>query len=121
MKQQRDVNGDIVQSGINNKRIIENLRNLGFKERNPEQVKWMFTLDIENKTLEQILKDMKPNTRNSINKTFKENLIIRTLEYDELDKFVKITDDTSKRRNFANKGIEYNQCINFLVMKLNML
>lgn len=108
MKQQRDVNGDIVQNGINNKRIIENLRNLGFKERNPEQVKWMFTLDIENKTLEQILKDMKPNTRNYINKTFKENLIIRTLKYDELDKFVKITDNTSKRRNFANKGIEYN-------------
>lgn len=107
--QDRDINGDIVENGKNNFKAINNLKQLGFIEKESEQAKWMFVLDIENKNIEQLLKEMKPNTRNSINKTFKEGLVIRELNYDELDKFLKITDDTSERRNFTNKNLEYYQ------------
>lgn len=109
IKQERDINGNIVENGKNNSDVIKNLEQLGFAEREAEQAKWMFVLDIKDKSIEQLLKEMKPNTRNSINKTFKENLVIRELNYDELDKFLKITDDTSERRNFTNKNLEYYQ------------
>lgn len=109
IKQERDINGDIVKDGENNFEVIKNLENLGFSEKESEQAKWMFVLDIKDKNIEQLLKEMKPNTRNSINKTFKENLVIRELSYEELDKFLKITDDTSERRNFTNKNLEYYQ------------
>ena len=48
------------------------LEKLGFKRvpvDKAEQVVWMFSLDLEGKTEEQILKEMKPNTRNQIKKT----------------------------------------------------
>lgn len=109
IKQERDINGDIVENGKNNFDAITNLKKLGFTQKESEQAKWMFVLNIENKNIEQLLKEMKPNTRNSINKTFKEGLVVRELNYDELDKFLKITDDTSERRNFANKNLEYYQ------------
>lgn len=107
IKQQRDIDGNIVENGYNNFDVISNLNKLGFSEKNNEQVKWMFVLDINGKTIDELLKDMKPNTRNYINKTFKEKLIIRDLKYEELDKFLKITDDTSERRNFSNKNLNY--------------
>lgn len=109
IKEERDINGDIVENGKNNFDAINNLKKIGFNEKESEQAKWMFVLDIENKNIEQLLKEMKPNTRNSINKTFKEGLVVRELTYDELDKFLKITDDTSERRNFANKNLDYYQ------------
>lgn len=109
IKQERDINGDIVENGENNFEVIKTLEKLGFTEKESEQAKWMFVLDIKNKSIEELLKEMKPNTRNSINKTFKEGLVVRELSYDELDKFLKITDDTSERRNFVNKNLEYYQ------------
>lgn len=109
IKQERDINGDIVIGGQNNTKVINHLKKLNFVERLAEQAKWMFVLDIENKNIEQLLKEMKPNTRNSINKTFKEGLAVRELNYNELDEFLKITDDTSERRNFTNKNLEYYQ------------
>ncbi len=127
IKQQRDIDGNIVKGGYNNFKIIEHLKKLGFKERNQEQAKWMFVLDIKDKTIEELLKEMKPNTRNCINKTFKEGLIVRKLKYEELDKFLKITDDTSERRNFENKSINYyhdmyklfDKDIKFIVAEIN--
>lgn len=109
IKQERDINGDVVVNGKNNFDAINNLKKLGFIEKEAEQAKWMFALDIENKNIDELLKEMKANTRNSINKTFKEGLVIRELAYEELDKFVKITDDTSERRHFSNKNLEYYQ------------
>lgn len=109
IKQDRDIDGNIIENGEDNFNAIKNLKKIGFVEKESEQAKWMFALDIEGKSIEQLLKEMKSNTRNSINKTFKEGLIVRELNYDELDKFLKITDDTSERRNFANKNLEYYQ------------
>ena len=69
INKERDINGDIVENGQDNKMIIEHLNNLGFnkiKTSKNEQVSWMFSLDLAGKTEEQILNEMKPNTRNII-------------------------------------------------------
>ena len=52
-----------------NSKVVDNLLSLGFKKvKTPEQVSWMFSLDIEGKDEETILKDMKSSTRNKIRK-----------------------------------------------------
>lgn len=109
IKQERDINGDVVEKGIDNLKIIQMLHKLGFVEKNQEQAKWMFELDLENKSIDDLIKDMRANTRNNINKTVKSGIIVRELDYSELNLFLKITDDTSERRNFSNKTLKYYQ------------
>lgn len=129
IKQERDINGDIVKGGKNNLSAINNLLKLGFKEHSAEQSKWMFELNTQNKTMDELLKEMKANTRNHINRTFKNGVNIRELDYDDLPLFYKITNDTSERKGFKNKTLEYyqdmykffkpNNQVKFLVAELN--
>lgn len=129
IKQERDINGEIVKDGVNNFKAIENLNKLGFKEKKAEQAKWMFVLNTKNKSINELMKDMKPNTRNCINRTFKNGINVRELNYDELELFYQITNDTSERKGFANKTLEYyqqmyklfkpNNEVKFLIAELN--
>ena len=109
---QRDIDGNIVEDGIDNRRVVENLYNLGFKKvpiENTEQVIWMFSLDLEGKTEEQILKEMKPNTRNQIKKTEKFGITVNEIGYDELDRFHHIMLETSERKGFKSRDLSYFQ------------
>ena len=109
---QRDINGDIVEGGEDNSHVVERLTSLGFKKvktENMEQVGWMFSLGLEGKTEEQILKEMKPNTRNTIRKAEKLGITMTELSYDELDRFQNIMEETGERKNFAVRNVEYFQ------------
>ena len=109
--EQRDTDANIVEGGINNKNIIDNLKNIGYiKSETDMQVKWTYVLDINGMSSEEIFKTFKSNTRNNINKTInKYKINIKTLSYDELEKFKKITSDTSERRGFNDKSLKYFQ------------
>ena len=109
---QRDINGDIVEGGEDNHHVVEHLQSLGFKKvktENMEQVGWMFSLGLEGKTEKQILKEMKPNTRNTIRKAEKLGITMTELSYDELDRFQNIMEETGERKNFAVRNVEYFQ------------
>ena len=109
---ERDIDGNIVEDGVNNEKVVENLLNLGFIKipvEKKEQVGWMFSLGLEGKTEEQILKEMKPNTRNQIRKTEKFGISVNEIGYDELDRFQSIMEETSKRKGFSNRKLEYYQ------------
>ena len=110
INKERDINGDIVENGKDNKIIIEHLNNLGFnkiKTSKNEQVSWMFSLDLAGKTEEQILNEMKPNTRNIIKKVEKNGIRIKELEFNELPVFSDILNKTAKRKDFHPRSIEY--------------
>ena len=112
INKERDIDGNIVEGGIDNTEIVSNLKKLGFKQvsiPDMEQVGWMFSLDLENKTEEQILKEMKPNTRNTIRKAEKIGITIRELDYEELDKFQDIMVETGERKNFSIRKLSYYQ------------
>ena len=110
VKQERDINGDIVENGENNEDVISTLKKLGFQEsKHHEQVKWMFVLNLENKTEEQLMKEFRPNTRNYIRKAMKLGIQVRELSYDELDVFKAITKETSSRIGFPDKSLKYYQ------------
>ena len=112
INKERDKDGNIVEGGIDNTNVVNTLKHLGFKEvpiKNREQVSWMFSLDIDGKTEEEILNNMKSNTRNIIRKTEKFGITINELSYDELDEFYKIMIETGKRREFKIRDISYYQ------------
>lgn len=130
---QRDINGDIVEDGINNEEICSNLKKCGFKHvtlSNTEQDTWMFTLNIENKTKDELFSEMKPNTRTMIHKVEKSGITIRELDFNELDKFQDVMKSTGKRKNFKIKPISYYQDmytlyhdtkeVKFLIAELNI-
>ncbi len=109
---QRDIDGNIVEGGIDNSKVVELLLALNYKKvplEKKEQVGWMFSLDLENKTEEQILKEMKPNTRNTIRKTEKIGITVKEISYEELDRFQSIMEETSKRKGFSNRKLSYYQ------------
>lgn len=109
---ERDIDGNIVEDGIDNRKIVEQLLNLGFKKvsvEDTEQVIWMFSLDLEGKTADEILKEMKPNTRNQIKKTEKFGITVKEISYDELDRFQNIMVETGARKGFKVRKLSYFQ------------
>ena len=109
---QRDIDGNIVEDGIDNRKVVDKLKELGFRKvsiEETEQVIWMFSLDLEGKTEEQILKEMKPNTRNQIKKTEKFGISVNEISYDELDRFQSIMEETGARKGFEVRDISYFQ------------
>lgn len=109
---QRDIDGNIVENGIDNSQIVNNLINLGFKKvdsKDREQVGWMFSLDLEGKDEDEILKQMRQNTRNIIRKTEKIGIDVKKISYDELDIFHNILVETGKRKDFKTRDISYYQ------------
>lgn len=109
---ERDIDGNIVEDGIDNSDVVNNLQNLGFKKvktENMEQVGWMFSLNLDGKTEEEILKEMKPNTRNTIRKAEKFGITVNEISYDELDRFQNIMVETGERKGFGVRKLSYFQ------------
>ena len=107
---ERDTNGDIVEGGIDNTDIRSNLLSLGYKrvkKEDMEQVGWMYVLDIDGKTEDEVLKNMKPNTRNTIRKTLKNGIEIVELEKKDLPMFHKIMIETGERKGFSIRKLDY--------------
>lgn len=107
---ERDTNGDIVPDGIDNTDIRSNLLSLGYKrvkKEDMEQVGWMYVLDIDGKSEDDVLKNMKPNTRNTIRKTLKNGIEIVELEKKDLPIFHKIMIETGERKGFSIRKLDY--------------
>ena len=109
---ERDIDGNIVEDGEDNRDVVKQLEELGFKKvsiEDTEQVIWMFSLNLEGKTEEEILKEMKPNTRNQIKKTEKFGINVKEISYDELDRFHHIMVETGERKDFKVRSLSYFQ------------
>ena len=130
---ERDIDGNIVEGGKDNSMIVDHLLKLGFKKiptKDIEQVSWMFSLDLDGKTEEDILKEMSPSTRNTIRKAEKFGITLKELSYEELPKFQSILEETGKRKDFSVRKLDYFQTmyklfsdkkeVKFLIAELNL-
>lgn len=104
---QRDRGGEIVPDGFNHKKALRNLKSLGFTPVDSTQPKYLFCLDLQNRTPDQLFADMKRNTRNHIRKAEKMGVQVRELKREELNIFKQITESTSHRRHFADRPLSY--------------
>ena len=107
---QRDRQGEIMANGFDHSSALSVLKNLGFTEiEHASQPKYMFVLDIAGRTEDQILADMKSNTRNHIRKAEKMGVKVRELKREELNILKQITESTSARRGFTDRPLSYYQ------------
>lgn len=110
---ERDINGQIVEGGIDNTQIMENLKNLGYKHAGfilgdeNIQTRWAFALDLEGKTEDDVLKGMESKTRQLIRKNLRNDIKVRELKENEISIFKDIMSHTSERRHFVDRPVEY--------------
>ncbi len=108
---QRDIDANIIEGGFDNRDLIQTLLDLGYQKLDHAgQVSWVFALDINGKTSDQIFNEMKTNAKRNIKKTIdRYKLSVRELSYEDLPEFKKLTEDTGKRRGFNDKPLAYYQ------------
>lgn len=106
---ERDINGDVVEGGVNHSKGLSNLHSLGFhKSKTNEQISWSFSLDLDQE-LDTIFKNMRGFTKRSIKKAEKNHIVLRDAQYNELSLVKEILDATCNRKHFANRNLEYFQ------------
>ena len=105
---ERDRHGEPIPNGFDHKGAVKNLRNLGFLElKDASQPKYMYALDLNGKTPEELMKDFKSNTRGHIRKAEKMGVTVRELKKEELSIFKDITSKTGERRGFTDQPLAY--------------
>lgn len=114
---ERNNNGEIVQDGLNNEEIVKNLKEIGYKHfgfntmQDTLQPRWMHVIETENKTLEEVMKDMESKTRQILRKNEKSAITTREITRDELPKFKEIMEHTSERRDFIDRPLSYYEAM----------
>ncbi len=109
---ERDIDGKKVEGGIDNTYIYKHFKQLGFVEINGKvteqtlQGKWIYWIDINGRTLEEVIT---PKIKLVIRKNEKNGVYVREGSYEELDKFKKIMDHISNRREFLSRSLTYYQ------------
>lgn len=110
---EHDNNGDIVETGINNIDIIENLQKLGYKHtgftkmNENLQPRWMFVTNVKDKTIDEIKKSFDSKTKRILKKNNKMMINVRELKEEELPIFKEIMQSTSNRREFIDRSLSY--------------
>lgn len=113
--QERDINGDIVKDGKNNKNAFENLKKLNYKHfgfnimQDTLQPRWIFVTDTKGENIDSIMKNMDPKTRQILHKCEKLGIYTREISYDELPLFKDIMEKTGERRDFLDRPLSYYQ------------
>ncbi|MDD3241475.1 MAG: peptidoglycan bridge formation glycyltransferase FemA/FemB family protein [Bacilli bacterium] len=115
MYKERDIDGNIVNDGVNNEKAFKNLINCKYKHfgfnlmQDALQPRFIFVTKTKNRTIDEVMSEMDSKTRQIIRKN--ERLCIKTREigYDELDKFKDIMQHTGDRRDFIDRPLKYYQ------------
>ena len=104
---ERTRDGEKKEGGFSHQKALKNLKNIGFKPAASSMPKYLFVLDLKNRTPDQLFADMKRNTRNHVRKAEKMGVKIRELKREELGIFKQITESTSNRRHFEDRPLSY--------------
>ena len=111
--QERNNNGDIVENGYNNKQAVDNLKSLGYKfygfntMQDTLQPRWMHIIEIDERSEEEVQKDMESKTRQILRKNEKSSIKVHEITRDELPQFKSIMEHTGDRREFIDRPLSY--------------
>lgn len=105
---ERTRSGEKAEGGFDRKNALKTLEALKFKPtEETTQPKYLFVMDLNGRTEEELLADQKRNTRNHVRKAEKMGVKIRELKREELKILKDITESTSKRRGFIDRPLSY--------------
>lgn len=110
---EHDNNGNIVENGLDNTKIVENLKKLGYKHygfnlmQDTLQPRWMHVIETKDRSLDDVMKDMESKTRQILRKNERSAITTREITRDELPIFKDIMQHTSDRREFIDRPLSY--------------
>ncbi len=113
--QQRNLEGEIIEGGENNKDCYQNLIKLGYrhfgfnKMQETLQPRWIFITKTKDTTVEEVMKHMDPKTRQILRKNERGQIKVREIGEEELPMFKKIMQHTGDRRDFIDRPLSYYQ------------
>ena len=132
--QERDMDGNLVEHGINNQLVVDNLLKVGCKHRGfytgydvTGEPRWMFILNLKDKEKEKLRSSFSQQTKRSIQKAEKSGVKVRELSKEELSLFVQVMEHTEERKGFGSPTLEYyekmfdvgKEHVKFLVAELD--
>ena len=100
---ERDKNGELQKGGKDNSPIIKLLEEVGFIhvgddfKRNMIQPRWLYAIDLRNKSFEMLEKEMGDKTRQIVHRNKREGIRSRFLKKKEIESFVSIMKETSEK------------------------
>lgn len=111
---ERNIDGDLVENGFDHSDVIANMERAGYEHQGftkdfqvISEIRWMFSLYLEGKSEDSLLKEMHQQTRWSIHKTLKQGIQVRELSVDELDIFLDMMHHTSQRCDFVEREPDF--------------
>ncbi|MBB5182952.1 peptidoglycan bridge formation glycyltransferase FemA/FemB family protein [Catenisphaera adipataccumulans] len=111
---QRDLDGNEVPGGWQNKDVYHTLISLGYTHEGftrgidmAQEPRWMYTIPYQGQTADQLLHSFERKTIRSIQKTEKYQIEVRELPYEELDLFMNVIKSTEERRHFTGRDKTY--------------
>ena len=111
--QVRDHDGNILESK-NTDQFLQQMKSLGYHHQGfhvgysmKYQARWLSVLDIQDKSLDDILQNMDYNTRRSIKQTYKMGVQMRDLSLDEFDQFFELFEMAADKHGFDYASIDY--------------
>lgn len=113
---EKDINGDLVPDGIDNRQVVDTLKRLGYRHygfgksiAKELQPRWVFVLDLQGKDKKTLFQNFNSNTKRSIKRAESFGLEVRQMRPDELEEFKKIMQHTADRRGFLDRSFSYYQ------------
>ncbi len=105
--------GAVREGGFCRQNVIDDLQSMGWQHQGfykgvqgDSQVRYMVVLDLEDKTVDQLVSAFDPKTRRNIKRAQKLGVQIRELDPAHLDEFMKLMEFTSEKRNYEDMGLE---------------
>ncbi|MDO4500508.1 MAG: peptidoglycan bridge formation glycyltransferase FemA/FemB family protein [Erysipelotrichaceae bacterium] len=111
----RDINGDIREDSFDNTYIVETLKEIGYRHNGYNlyyenlQPRWLFRLNIKDKSFEELTKDFKKEAKRRASKKDLFAINVRELNKDEVPVFKNLMNMTSVRKGFIDRPLGYYQ------------
>jgi len=125
----RDVNG-VKEENSENNELFDLLISIGYihqgfyvrmDEKKDLEPRWLSVLNLENKTSDEILKNMRATTRWSVKNSMKNCLRIIECQENDLEEYKNLMEHTANRRKFIDRPLSYYKTLYNVLSKDNLI
>ncbi len=112
---QRDINGEVVEDGIDNSVVVDNLKNLGYTHfgfnlmYETLKPRWMHVINTYDKTIDEVLNEMNSSTSDIIKANERHGIHVREITEEELPLFKEILQKSNTKSKFKDYPLSYFQ------------
>ncbi|RGC20220.1 aminoacyltransferase [Absiella sp. AM54-8XD] len=113
---ERDLEGELVEGGFDNSDVVDMLLDLGYQHEGftrgidlSREPRWIYTINLKDKTPDEVLKQMERKTLRSVKKALKYNIQVNELDRDHISVYEEVIQKTGERRGFQGRDEEYHK------------